>query len=205
MSLLCNLPSKSKIFDHWKDKLSDHNIFIDWDEPSCWACGFHYSDRYDISNSNTSWQKILSCWEKIPLQRCHIVPRSLGGSDQVGNLFLMCRECHDSAPNTLFPQVFFKWVDKQSWWKRECGKITAAFDSFDISEVDQIEIMSVIGSAEFKAWISGRMAFHWPQSNYAPTSSRLTPATIVGLAAYFFQNLSATNLTNPLDQANFCP
>ena len=28
-----DLPSKGKIFEHWKDRLSDYGLFIDWGEP----------------------------------------------------------------------------------------------------------------------------------------------------------------------------
>jgi hypothetical protein len=43
-----DLSSRSSIFDHWKDKLSELGFFIDWGEPGCWSCGFHYDGRYDI-------------------------------------------------------------------------------------------------------------------------------------------------------------
>ena len=36
------LPPKSQIFEYWKDQLPDLGILIDWGEPSCWACRFHY-------------------------------------------------------------------------------------------------------------------------------------------------------------------
>jgi hypothetical protein len=104
-----NLPSKSEIFEHWKERLLEFGFFVDWGEPGCWGCGFHYSDKYDIGRSNASWHEILRRWDSIPLQRCHIVPRSLGGTNDVANLFLMCRECHDQMPNTVVPEIFFEW------------------------------------------------------------------------------------------------
>src|SRR5206468_8127353 len=81
------LPSKAEIFDHWKDKLGAFGILIDWNEPSCWACGFHYGTKYDIRRPNAAWSKILKGWNAIPLQRCHITPRSLGGTNEPDNLF----------------------------------------------------------------------------------------------------------------------
>jgi hypothetical protein len=110
-----NLPSKAEIFDYWKERLPALGFFIDWGEPSCFACRFHYGTKYDIKRSDAGWHKIFECWNSIPLQRCHIVPRSLGGTDEVANLFLMCRECHDLAPNTSFPEIFFEWARAQSW------------------------------------------------------------------------------------------
>src|SRR5580704_12367838 len=78
-----NLPSKGEIFEYWKDRIFDHGLFMDWGEPSCWACGFHYEAKYDIKNPNAGWAEIVRCWDRMPLQRCHIIPRSLGGSPTV--------------------------------------------------------------------------------------------------------------------------
>ncbi|SHN87660.1 HNH endonuclease [Bradyrhizobium erythrophlei] len=134
-------PSRAEIFSYWKDSFRDIGIFIDWGEPSCWACGFHYGTKYDVKSADASWKTILGCWQKIPLQRCHIVPRSLGGSDGPSNRFLMCRECHDLQPNTPFPDIFFEWVRAQSHiggeslqkWKKRCGVSELAKTSIENS------------------------------------------------------------------------
>ena len=61
------LPAKSAIFDYWKDRLPKLGIFIDWGEPSCWACGFFLgaTTRYDIKQPDAGWARILECWNKI--------------------------------------------------------------------------------------------------------------------------------------------
>jgi hypothetical protein len=128
-----DLPLKSQIFEYWKDRLPGLGIFVDWGEPGCWACGFHYGAKYDIKRSDVVWHEILHCWDRIPLQRCHIVSRSLGGTDEAANFFLMCRECHDLAPNTSIPEVFFGWARAQSSYAREFAKLRAAFDSFGVN------------------------------------------------------------------------
>lgn len=181
------LPSKAQIFGCWKDRLQDIGIFIDWGEPSCWACGFHYSTKYDVKQSDASWEKILDGWERIPLQRCHIVPRSLGGTNEPSNLFLMCRECHDLAPNTALPKIFFEWVRAQSFWKREAAKIDEALRAFGISCEQQGMLYQVVQTPAFKSWVNSKFGLHRPQSNYGSISSRLTPATIIGLAAQYLR------------------
>lgn len=181
------LPSKGQIFEYWRERLTDIGVLIDWGEPSCWACGYHYNAKYDIKSPHASWQEILDGWEKMPLQRCHIVPRSLGGSDEVQNLFLMCRECHDLAPNTSMPDIFFEWARAQCSWRRETVKLDNAFLSYGIDAGQQVEIAKVVQSESFRAWIKGKSGLHRPQSNYAPVSSRLTPATIIGLAVHFWR------------------
>ena len=131
-----DLPLKSEIFEYWKDQLPQLGILIDWGEPSCWACGFHYGAKYDVKRSDASWQEIWRGWDKIPLQRCHIVARSLGGKDEISNLFLMCRECHDRAPNTTISAIFFEWVRAQSWNSRESAKVLDALRAFGIDDAD---------------------------------------------------------------------
>jgi hypothetical protein len=187
MSFSDSLPPKRLIFDYWKDRLGELRLLIDWGEPSCWACGFHYGSKYDVKRSDASWEEILRCWDRIPLQRCHVIPKSLGGSDKVENLFLMCRECHDTAPNTAIPVIFFDWAKAQSWERRETYKINQALEAYNLTEFEHDEVVTVLKSSSFDAWCSGKVGIHRPQSNYAPVSSRLTPTTLIGLAAYYIR------------------
>jgi hypothetical protein len=180
-----DLPSKSQIFEYWKERLPGLGLFIDWGEPGCWACGFHYGAKYDIKRPDAGRGEILYCWNRIPLQRCHIIPRSLGGTDDVANLFLMCRECHDQAPNTNVPEILFEWARAQSWNARETAKVCAALNAFSVDSMTEQDFNELIVSDAFKSWKSGKFGLHRPQSNYAPVSSRLTPATLVGLAVYY--------------------
>jgi len=193
-----SLPSKSEIFEYWKERIFEKGLFIDWGEPSCWVCGLHYDSKYDISSPDTNWERILRCWEKIPLQRCHIVPRSLGGKDSVENIFLMCRECHDLAPNTAIVDLFFEWARSQSWLKRETAKINQALESFSLDKDDYDSLFEMMNSPEFRLWVRDKIGLHWPQSNYAPRSSRLTPATLVGLVVFYRRN-NQSSLNTPLE------
>jgi HNH endonuclease len=185
------LPPKSQIFEYWKDRLFECGLFVDWGDPACWVCRFHYSTRRNRKRCDASWQQILQGWDLIPLQRCHIVPRPLGGRDDVSNLFLMCRECHDRMPNTCIADIFFEWARMQSFDARETAKWQDALTSFGIGDASLRDFERVITSEEFSEWIQGKFNLHWPQSNYAPISSRLTPATLVGLAVHYHR-------TNPL-------
>jgi hypothetical protein len=180
-----DLPSKSEVFDCWKERLGELGFDIDWGEPSCWACGFHYDAKYDIKRSDVAWSEVLKRWDRIPLQRCHVIPRSLGGANDVSNLFLMCRECHDLAPNTNLAEVFLSWARGQDSIAREFGKIRTALDSFAIDVAAQENSLRLMVSEEFRMWARERASLHRPQSNYAPRSSRITPATIVGLAVEY--------------------
>ena len=64
-----SLPSRDKICDYWDgDSRLEGRIFND----ACWMCGM-------VSSK---------------LQRCHILPRCDGGSDDASNLHLLCPGCH---------------------------------------------------------------------------------------------------------------
>ena len=183
-----DLPSKAEIFEYWKGRLRTLGCRINWGEPACWVCGFHYGTKYNVKWPNAGWDNVLRCWNNIPLQRCHVVPRSLGGTNDVSNLFLMCCECHDLAPNTSFPEIFFEWARAQDWDARESAKLTAAIDAFGVGGAALQEVFEVMTSEGYRSWAFDRFSLHRPQSNYAPISSRLTPATSVGLAAYYWRN-----------------
>lgn len=148
MRIIENLPSKSQIFEYWKDRLWGLGIFIDWGEVACWACRFRYGAKYQIKRSHASWSEVLNVWDRIPLQRCHIVSRSLGGLDDVSNLFLMCRECHDLAPNTDIPEIFFEWARAQSSSARENAKIRAALNSFLVDIAEEKDLCRLMNSID---------------------------------------------------------
>lgn len=93
-------PTTKKIHDYWEFQ-ANHNgkilaelvgdtafeNILEGDGECCYACG-----------------------RPTFLQRCHIIPHALGGSQEPGNLFLLCSECHSNNPDTVFPEFFFKYV-----------------------------------------------------------------------------------------------
>ena len=64
--------------EYWMGCYSELEVNIDWSEAEshCWRCGCEKN-----------------------LQRCHIVPHSLGGADQPDNIVLLCARCHSEGPN----------------------------------------------------------------------------------------------------------
>lgn len=182
------LPSKADIFDYWKNKLDLKDIFIDWGEPSCWACKWGWDGRYDIRHPDESWEKILRAWEKAPLQRCHILPRSLGGSDDVSNLFLMCRECHDLAPNTTNMDFFFFWARKQNWCRRASTRIKTEMELLEINKEQINQLNNILVTQDFQTWLSGNVGIHFPQSKYSSIYSRITPSSMLGALLKYIQD-----------------
>ena len=113
-----NLPSNGQIAMWWmqreqQTRTSPQWGWQDWGEPSCWACNW-YREEWEIPDNarGNAHQKITNVWNKTSghLERCHVVPHERGGSDHPSNLVLMCRKCHELSPDTVRPEVLFKWM-----------------------------------------------------------------------------------------------
>jgi hypothetical protein len=126
--------SHYRIFDYWKDKaitedgdIVDANdekyfstsieVIRDYGEPECFAC----KKLVDAVLESPKYEKMLveddglkKIWEhkevSKKLQKCHIIPHSLGGDENPKNMFLLCKDCHEESPDTNNPKNFFKWV-----------------------------------------------------------------------------------------------
>lgn len=81
--------TKQEIIDYWETKQDECGLSVDWSEAHerCWRCGY-----------------------KKPLERCHIIPDSLGGKDEAKNLVLLCKRCHIEAPNVEDKNFMWDWI-----------------------------------------------------------------------------------------------
>ena len=52
----------------------------------------------------------LVCW-RTPVERAHVVPTQLGGSNDVRNFALLCPAHHAEAPDVADAESFWAWVD----------------------------------------------------------------------------------------------
>ena len=170
------MPTKGDIFEYWKDWLIENGF--DLGEPSCWSCGRWWDTKYDIQKPNASYDDIKELWNKVtPLQRCHIIPRSLGGLDSTSNLFLMCHDCHDKAPDTTSREIFLIWVKAQSWIKREFNEIKEHIETFGIEENEFDELANIANSPDFQKWAKKNMGLHWNQQG---GGIKLKKSTFIG-------------------------
>lgn len=81
--------SIEEIVNYWAKHEDECGLSVDWAEADhrCWRCG---------------------C--KKNLQRCHIVPDSIGGKDEASNLVLLCKRCHADGPNVKDPEIMWDWI-----------------------------------------------------------------------------------------------
>lgn len=75
--------------EYWTGRVNESFLSVDWSEADthCWRCGCERN-----------------------LQRCHIVPDSLGGRDEPANIVLLCERCHAEGPNVTDPEVMWDWI-----------------------------------------------------------------------------------------------
>lgn len=113
-----SMPKRSTIATAWMQYGNCHgslpwgNEMMDWGEPQCWACSY-YAHSWEIGS--------LKAWDKANgLDRCHVIPYALGGTDDPLNIVLMCAACHRDSPDHKDPQFLFDWMRRQP--KRVQGK-----------------------------------------------------------------------------------
>lgn len=121
------LLTKKMIVNYWKARAHDHTFNIDVSDLGdeiCWRCTDDLSKR------------------TRKLHRCHIVPLSLGGSNEADNYALLCARCHDEMPDTSNRDYFFSWLKEDEDCTalygtfRQHQGIKKAFNKIDIKELE---------------------------------------------------------------------
>ncbi|MCT1796902.1 HNH endonuclease [Helcococcus kunzii] len=80
---------KEEIYEYWFSKIDESELSVDASEAlnRCWRCGYERK-----------------------LERCQIIPRSLGGEDTSSNFVLLCKRCHSENPNVNDPEIMWDWL-----------------------------------------------------------------------------------------------
>ena len=98
----------------WEEAGKYRLNLIDFGEPCCWACG--------------TWRESWTAWRDAALERCHIVPHALGGTNEASNFLLLCKDCHLDSPDTPHREAMLRWAHdrKPNPWGLSRGKVEAA-------------------------------------------------------------------------------
>ncbi len=131
-----------QIVNYWKEHLSDHMIGVEWEDATeyCWRCAY-----------------------KRRLQRCHIIPDSLGGKDEPSNMVLLCETCHSEGPNVDDPEVMWEWISAyrvpfyDTFWTiqgmKEYEYIYGATMEQDVSDILALAGAGELSKEEIKKYI----------------------------------------------------
>jgi HNH endonuclease len=123
--------------DEGRARLPGNSALIDCGEPSCFACGWMATDP-DLE------PRIWQVWDHAMLQRCHLIPHSLGGTDAPDNLVLLCARCHIEAPDVADAEYMLRWIDAhESWGVHLMRELDAAIARHAITEREMDEYNSL--------------------------------------------------------------
>lgn len=162
--------SKEEIYEYWFSRIDESDLSVDASEAleRCWRCG-----------------------SKRSLERCHIIPRSLGGEDIPSNYVLLCKRCHLENPNVYDSESMWDWLRAYKehhyntfWINRGMEEYERIYKS---KFKDDIAIFNqYLTEKEAKEFLEEDM------DNYATNhfgQAYLNPATIAGLMRILIKKL----------------
>lgn len=102
------LPTVKAILDYWESavyetKKETLSFCFDREEPTCFACHDGHNGKYDC--------KGIKGWTDARLQRAHIIPDSLNGSNDPSNFVMLCKSCHKQNPHVKNREVYIRWMN----------------------------------------------------------------------------------------------
>jgi hypothetical protein len=149
----------AEIVDFWARAKDECGLAVDWAEAHtlCWRCA-----------------------HKRQLQRCHIVPRALGGSEDASNLVLLCKQCHAEAPNVADASFMWTWLRAHAvaiygmyWYERGLREYEFIFKRKPLEGIVDDEALRGKLNAAIATYIQ-KTSTHWGQG-------KINPATIAWL------------------------
>ena len=106
----------------------------------------YHSEHIDEQEIGADWSDAhthcIRCGYPRKLQRCHIVPRMLGGSDDPSNLIGLCAQCHDEQPDVADPDEVWRWIKSDSrpfyetYWAHRAMNLLADDERAALERVD---------------------------------------------------------------------
>ena len=130
-----------EICEYWFSRIDESELSVDASEAleRCWRCG-----------------------SKSSLERCHIVPRSLGGEDIPSNFVLLCKRCHVENPNIADPEIMWDWLRAYKadfydtfWSIRALEEHERIYQTK--FEADILEFEEFVAPEEARAWIEEKI------------------------------------------------
>ena len=93
-----------------------------------------------------------SQWNK--LERAHVIPHMLGGSNRPSNFVMLCHGCHLDNPNTRSEDVYFQWIKNVKNYKtKRTESVIEALSVFGVS----CDMINILYNIEGNAFVSSLM------------------------------------------------
>jgi hypothetical protein len=156
-----------QIVDYWSSHQNECGLSVDWAEAEflCWRCA-----------------------GRRVLQRCHIIPRSLEGTDAPSNLVLLCGQCHAEAPNVADPEFIWTWLRAHAagfygtyWYDRGFREYEFIFRSKPLNGIESSDVP--------ESKIQAAICKYMPQTSTHWGQGKPNPATMAWLIRQVIQEL----------------
>ena len=163
--------------EYWSERVDECFLSVDWSETHshCWQCGCERN-----------------------LQRCHIVPHSLGGEDKPSNIVLLCSRCHADGPNVADPDIMWDWIKAYkvpfygTFWsiqaQEEYKRIYKTSLSSDLNRIS--DLASIKHKDEIANKIENSLKSLFQQASVHFGQSYLNTATLAGLYRMMVKQLA---------------
>ncbi|HWZ15856.1 MAG TPA: HNH endonuclease signature motif containing protein [Mucilaginibacter sp.] len=157
------------IIKYWEVNIYEGDLSIDFSEAHerCWRCGY-----------------------KSKLEKCHIIPHSLGGPDSPDNYVLLCSICHSEGPNIDDRDFFWDWLKAHKaifyntyWITRGMQEYELVYKKSIVKELLELNISPDNIKPLLQEQIN-KCSWHFGQP-------RMNPATIAGLFYMIVKGLKA--------------
>ena len=162
--------TKKQIVDYWAEHVSEAGLSIDFSEADkrCWRCGCQRT-----------------------LERCHIVPDSLGGEDTPSNFVLLCKRCHLDNPNVADPQIMWDWLHTyavpfyDTFWQLQGAEEYEKIYSVSLNDEFRARGLTAENEREFQELLQKQIF----KTSYHFGDPHLNIATLAGLYRMAFKEL----------------
>lgn len=162
--------TKKQIVDYWAEHVSEAGLSIDFSEADkrCWRCGCQRT-----------------------LERCHIVPDSLGGEDTPSNFVLLCKRCHLDNPNVADPQIMWDWLHAyavsfyDTFWQLQGAEEYEKIYSVSLNDEFRARGLTSENEREFQELLQKQIS----KTSYHFGDPHLNIATLAGLYRMAFKEL----------------
>ncbi len=177
-------PSKEKILAAWWGKLGNPNrkdrlaektngkLRLDSQTDRCWCC--RALENWWLTPDNEIDQS-----RNTRIERCHIVPHSLGGKDNPLNFVLLCVDCHRKSPDIKDEFSLFKWMEQEAdkrndYWASFTDGLKSQFPEISKKPIEKgmiavHHIFKIRDSDDFLNWEAKNTSVHFGVGQKAST------------------------------------
>lgn len=138
------------------------------------ACAAYWSQYLYEGDLGTDFDEAdVRCWRcsrMVTLQKCHIIPKSLGGTDGPDNIVPLCSWCHDEMPNVGDASAVWAWIKRTRATFYDSFESQNAVDlaksmGVDFARVDMASVVQLLREAS---------SSHFVQNGGGPKQGRET-------------------------------